>query len=121
MNNNKEAFILWFDEITKDDIPLVGGKNANLGEMYQKLTSTASKTFKGEKIAVPYGFAVTAYAYRYFVAKSGLDAKIRKILSGLNTHDIKQLESKGPASAPSHPVLDFSPKRWKRRLQKPMP
>ncbi|MGE5297988.1 MAG: phosphoenolpyruvate synthase [Acidobacteriaceae bacterium] len=95
MNNKKEAFVLWFDEISKDDIPLVGGKNANLGEMFQKLTKSPSKLFPGEKIQVPYGFAVTAYAYRYFVAKTGLDQKIRNILAGLNTKDLKQLEVKG--------------------------
>jgi pyruvate,water dikinase len=95
MANKKEAFILWFDDISKDDIPLVGGKNANLGEMYQKLTKTPSKTFEGEKIQVPYGFAVTAYAYKYFVKQTGLDEKIRKILTGLNTSDIKMLEDRG--------------------------
>lgn len=89
------AFVLWFDEITKDDIPFVGGKNANLGEMYQKLTQTPSKTFKGERIRVPYGFAVSAYSYRYFVKENGLDKKIRDILKDLNTKDIKQLEEKG--------------------------
>ena len=90
-----EKFILWFDEVSKTDIPLVGGKNANLGEMYQNLTQTESKTFPGEKIKVPYGFAVTATSYRYFMSESGLDKKIKEILNGLNTHDIKQLEDVG--------------------------
>jgi pyruvate,water dikinase len=90
-----EKYILWFDEVSKTDIPLVGGKNANLGEMYQNLTQTESKTFPGEKIKVPYGFAVTATAYRYFMSESGLDKKIKEILSGLDTHDIKQLEDVG--------------------------
>lgn len=95
MAERSEQFILWFDEIGRDDIPLVGGKNANLGEMYQNLTHASSELFEGEKIQVPYGFAVTAYAYRYFIEKSGLDAKIREILEGLNTSDIKQLEKVG--------------------------
>jgi len=55
-----QQFILWFDEITKDDIPLVGGKNANLGEMYQRLVHSTNNTFPNEHIRVPYGFAVTA-------------------------------------------------------------
>lgn len=93
--DKSQKFVLWFDEIAKDDIPLVGGKNANLGEMYQNLTSAQSTTFEGEKIVVPYGFAVTAYSYRYFIEKNALDAKIHEALDGLNTQDIKQLESVG--------------------------
>lgn len=95
MEEKDKKFVLWFDEVGKDDIALVGGKNANLGEMYQNLTKAESKTFEGERILVPYGFAVTAYAYRYFVEKNGLDAKIRETLDNLNTHDIKQLEAVG--------------------------
>jgi pyruvate,water dikinase len=94
-SNKDTAYVLWFDEITKDDIPFVGGKNANLGEMYQKLTKTPSKIFKGETIAVPYGFAVTAQAYRTFISANQLDIKISNILKDLNTGDLKQLEVKG--------------------------
>jgi len=90
-----KAFILWFDDIGKEDIPLVGGKNANLGEMFQHLSTEPSKFFKGEKIRVPFGFAVTAAAYRYFMEKNGLDKKIKKMLEGLDTGNIQQLEEKG--------------------------
>ncbi len=93
--SKEQSFVLWFDEITKDDIPYVGGKNANLGEMYQKLTKADSKLFKGERISVPFGFAVTAHAYRTFIKENSLDVKIRDILNGLDTSDIKQLEVKG--------------------------
>lgn len=95
MEDKSQKFILWFDEVGKDDIALVGGKNANLGEMYQNLTNAQSGIFEGERIQVPYGFAVTAFAYRYFIEKNELDGKIREILGGLNTNDIKQLESVG--------------------------
>lgn len=95
MEEKSQKFILWFDEVGRDDIPLVGGKNANLGEMYQNLTHASSEMFPGEKIQVPYGFAVTAYSYRYFIEKNNLDNKIREVLSGLNTSDIKQLEEVG--------------------------
>jgi pyruvate,water dikinase len=44
--------ILWFDEITIDDVPLVGGKNASLGEMYQHLSSRG--------VSIPWGFAIAA-------------------------------------------------------------
>ena len=69
-------YILWLDEISKKDIALVGGKNANLGEMYQNLTHATSQIFPDEHIQVPYGFAVPAYSYRYFIEKNSLDVKI---------------------------------------------
>ena len=95
MDNKAQKYILWFDEINKEDIPLVGGKNANLGEMYQNLTHASSELFPGEKIQVPYGFAVSSYSYRYFVEQNNLDKKIHEVLDGLNTSDIKQLEIVG--------------------------
>ncbi len=83
----KKPFILWFDQISYKDVPLVGGKNASLGEMYSKLSA------KG--IKVPYGFAVTAEAYRYFIQENHLDNKIRNILKGLDTRDVKDLQARG--------------------------
>jgi pyruvate,water dikinase len=67
--SRKEKHILWFEELTKNDIPLVGGKNANLGEMTQA------------KIPVPPGFAITAYAYQEFITKNGIAEKIYRIIS----------------------------------------
>ena len=93
--NKEEAFILWFDEVSKGDVHLVGGKNANLGEMYQNLTKAKSTIFPDEQISVPYGFAVTAASYAHFIKANELDQKIRDILADLDTHDIKQLEDKG--------------------------
>src|SRR6185437_2641040 len=95
MSNKEEQFILWFDQITKDDIAYVGGKNANLGEMYLNLTNATNDIFPDEKINVPFGFAVTAYAYRYFIEKNELDTKIKQLLEGLNTQDMKQLATVG--------------------------
>ncbi len=85
--DNSKKFILWFDEIGIEDVPLVGGKNASLGEMYQKLHR------KG--IKVPNGFAITAYAYRYFLKYAGIEDEIRKILKDLDTHDLSNLQRKG--------------------------
>jgi len=68
----QDALMLWFDEIGKEDVPLVGGKSASLGEM-------TSKT----KVPIPYGFALTAQAYRLFLKKNGLDAKIADALKPL--------------------------------------
>lgn len=87
MNKKSEKFILWFDEINKDDILLVGGKNANLGELYQNLAA--------EKIQVPFGFAVTTRAYDHFIGKNGLRKRIRELLTGLDTHNMRQLEETG--------------------------
>ncbi len=95
MPQKENAFVLWFDEINKGDVALVGGKNANLGEMYQNLTQAESKLFPCEKINVPFGFAVTAEAYRYFIAQNKLDQKIKDILQDLDTRNIKSLEEKG--------------------------
>ena len=80
-------FIKWFADIGIEDVPLVGGKNASLGEMFRELTS------KGVK--VPNGFAVTAEAYRYFLREAGLDTKIRDILKGLDTRDMENLRQRG--------------------------
>ncbi|MDR2548866.1 MAG: phosphoenolpyruvate synthase [Desulfobulbus sp.] len=88
MNTAHEtALILWFDEIGIEDVPRVGGKNASLGEMHQKLTS------KG--VAVPNGFAVTAYAYQYLLEKAGVESSIRAALAGLDTHDLYNLQERG--------------------------
>lgn len=90
-----KQFILWFDELTKEDIPLVGGKNANLGELYQNVTKSTNNLFPNEKIQVPFGFAVTTYAYSYFIEKNNLMDKIKKALTGLDTHNIQKLQKTG--------------------------
>ena len=74
-------FIKWFGDIRIEDVPLVGGKNASLGEMYRELTS------KGVK--VPDGFAITAEAYRHLLREAGLEEQIRKALAGLDTRDVE--------------------------------
>jgi pyruvate,water dikinase len=84
---SERPFILFFKDISYKDVPLVGGKNASLGEMYSKLTP------KG--INVPDGFAVTAEAYKYFIQKNHLDDKIREALKGLDTHDVLDLQRRG--------------------------
>jgi pyruvate,water dikinase len=83
----EKRLTLWFDEITIDDVPLVGGKNASLGEMYQKLTS--------QGVNIPGGFAITAYAYRYLIKEAQIEDAIRDALEGLNTHDMKNLQERG--------------------------
>jgi len=82
-----EKLILWFDEIGIEDVPLVGGKNASLGEMYQHLTA------KG--VAVPHGFAITAYAYRHLLKESGVEQQIRDVLADLDIEDMHNLAERG--------------------------
>ncbi|NTV15418.1 MAG: phosphoenolpyruvate synthase [Desulfobulbaceae bacterium] len=87
MGTHDEALILWFDEIGIADVPLVGGKNASLGEMYRNLTT------KG--VAVPHGFAITAYAYRHLLKTAGIAQAIEDALAGLDTHDLHNLQARG--------------------------
>lgn len=66
----QKKYIHWFKEIGIKDIPLVGGKNASLGEMYQNLAK------KG--VSVPNGFAISAKAYFYLLESAGIRDKIKK-------------------------------------------
>ncbi len=95
--NRNEAFILWFDEIGKGDVGIVGGKNANLGEMYRNLTQAGGGKDAATAIAVPYGFAVSAAAYQRFIAHNQLDAKIKTSLEGMDTANMADLEKRGHA------------------------
>ncbi len=83
----EEVFIKWFEELTIDDVPLVGGKNASLGEMIRNI---------GDKgVNVPSGFAITSFAYKYTIEKGGVHQKIKQILSDLDTHDVNNLSERG--------------------------
>ena len=89
MNQKAEKLILWFKETLKEDVPLVGGKNASLGEMFCKLSA------KG--ISVPDGFATTAKAYFYFLKKNNLKEKIGAILKDIKISNINNLQKRGKA------------------------
>ena len=82
-------FIKWFADITIADIPLVGGKNASLGEMVRELA--------GRGVKVPDGFAITAEAFRYLIREAKLDDFIRATLADLDTHDMANLSQRGHA------------------------
>ncbi len=73
-------FVNFFEEVGKDDVSLVGGKGANLGEMYNA------------GLPVPYGFIVNTHAYKHFLQKTGLAKKIFEILDKTDVHNTKQLE-----------------------------
>ena len=76
-------YIRWFNELTLDDVPLVGGKNASLGEMYRELTP--------QGIQIPNGFAVTAEAYRYLLEQAGAWQLLHQALDDLNPEDVGDL------------------------------
>ncbi|AFY72263.1 phosphoenolpyruvate synthase [Synechococcus sp. PCC 7502] len=83
----EDAFVLWFDQVGIADIPLVGGKNASLGEMIREL--------KVKGVSVPNGFATTAHAYRYFIQASGIDDKLRQLFAMLDVENINSLRCVG--------------------------
>ncbi len=81
------VWTLSFEELTLEDVPRVGGKNASLGEMVRELGP------KG--VAVPGGFATTADAYRYFLDHNGLKPVISDTLDGLDLDDVADLQRRG--------------------------
>jgi len=78
--HQSQKTIVWFNEVTKQDVPSVGGKGANLGEMTKA------------NIPVPPGFIVTANAYFDFLQQTKISDKIRELLKPLDTNDSKQLQ-----------------------------
>lgn len=80
-------FIRRFAELGVEDVPLVGGKNASLGEMYRALSA--------EGIRVPDGFATTAEGFYHFLDHNGLRARIYELLDKLDPQDIPALERTG--------------------------
>jgi len=80
-------YIKRFSEIAYDDVPLVGGKNASLGEMYHELGDLG--------VLVPNGFAVTADAFRYYIDSNGLYDQIDELLNGLDPNDTRRLSDVG--------------------------
>ena len=80
-------YVLRFDQVSINDVELVGGKNASLGEMIGNLASAG--------VEVPNGFATTADAYREFLSFDGLDQRIAEALDGLDVNDISALTTTG--------------------------
>lgn len=84
---NTETYIRWFETLCIEDIPLVGGKNASLGEMYRELTPQGVK--------IPNGFAITANAYRYILDQANAWDTLHEALDELNPDDINDLATRG--------------------------
>lgn len=75
----KNKLVVWFDEVDKHDIGLVGGKGANLGEMLQA------------GFPIPYGFVVTSHAYFYVLKENDLEKEIRKYIDLINFENSNEL------------------------------
>jgi len=87
MRDKKSKYILWFKEISCKDTPLVGGKNASLGEMFSHLSK------KGVKI--PNGFALTANAYWYFLKTNKIDERLKEIFNQLDASNFESIAQVG--------------------------
>ncbi|NER79327.1 MAG: phosphoenolpyruvate synthase [Leptolyngbya sp. SIO1D8] len=82
-----QELVLWLEQTRLADVPIVGGKNASLGEMIQQLTPRG--------INVPLGFATTANAYRHFIKSNELDEKLRTLFADLDVTDVRNLQQRG--------------------------
>ena len=82
-------YLKFFEELSIDDIPQVGGKNASLGEMYHHL--------RPQGVNLPNGVATTADAYRYFLEQAGLNQSITERLGGLDVNNVHDLAARGSA------------------------
>lgn len=85
--NKETALILWYNQVNNQDVGVVGGKNASLGEMIQQL--------KPQGVNVPDGFATTAYAFRHFIAEAGLEERLRNLFSQMDINDVNSLQQTG--------------------------
>ncbi|HVW85877.1 MAG TPA: phosphoenolpyruvate synthase, partial [Bryobacteraceae bacterium] len=81
-----EELVLWFGDVGMDDVPLVGGKNASLGEMMRHLAP--------QGVRVPNGFATTSYAYREFIRSANLEQQLRELLVDLDVQNLEQLQDR---------------------------
>lgn len=84
---SSKQFVKWLEQVSYKDVPIVGGKNASLGEMIRELQS--------KKIAVPGGFCTTADAYRYYIAVNELEPQLREIFKDLDTTNGHNLRERG--------------------------
>jgi pyruvate,water dikinase len=85
----RPRYIRFFDEIGIDDVPVVGGKNASLGEMYRRLSA---------ELRIPNGFATTAEAYRHMLDQADAWGRLHAALDGLRVDDVADLARRAKAA-----------------------
>jgi pyruvate, water dikinase len=86
-HTHNPEYIIWYKDLSIEDVPKVGGKNAALGEMVKELLPLG--------VRVPNGFALTSLAYHYFLDSTGLRDRINEALLNLDTHDTRELAKRG--------------------------
>ncbi len=79
--------VRWFEGIRLDDVPMVGGKNASLGEMFREMSA--------QGVRVPNGFALTVRAYYGALRASGAEKELRRLMDGVDGADVALLETRG--------------------------
>ena len=82
--------VRWFSELGLEDVPLVGGKTASLGELFRLLA--------GAKVGIPDGFAITAAAYRDALTEAGAWPRLEALLAGLDVEDVEDLARRAEAA-----------------------
>ncbi|MGI9492546.1 MAG: PEP/pyruvate-binding domain-containing protein, partial [Geminicoccaceae bacterium] len=82
-----DSYVRWFKDLRLGDVPLVGGKNASLGEMYSELTAL--------DIKVPNGFAITSDAFRDALTAADVWDELHDLLDGLDKRDVGRLQRCG--------------------------
>lgn len=87
IRKKSKRYVLWLEEISKKDTPLVGGKNSSLGEMFSQLGKRG--------INIPNGFALTSEAYWYFLRENGIDKKLKKLFKKFKPNSLKSLKKTG--------------------------
>ncbi len=100
MMNKKQKYILWFKEISKKDVPLVGGKNASLGEMINRFAKlkTKNEKLKTEPINIPNGFATTSHFYWHYLEENKLLPRLKEIFKDIDIKNLENLQQKGKAA-----------------------
>ncbi len=96
-----DNYVIWFDQLGMNDVPVVGGKNASLGEMISNLASAG--------ITVPGGFATTAHAFNVFLAHNGLADKINGLLVDFDIENVDALAQVGSRIRESIMQTPFPP------------
>src|SRR3990167_2558402 len=84
------TYVRWFNTLTLDDVGLVGGKNASLGEMIQALSK--------QGVTIPNGFAITADAYRHYLQYNTIEQPLRHLMKTLRPNSMQSLQKVGKAA-----------------------
>src|SRR6476469_4657448 len=85
--NDSKPYVLDFSEVGAGDVSLVGGKCASLGELFRELTTQGVRAVDG--------FSTTSHAYELLIEGNGQKKKLQKLLKGLDTNDLDELERVG--------------------------